>query len=190
MPYENILGELKPADIPDVFELEAKLDIALPQDKLQQSNVATMLTSGEIPLISKNYARETFLRIDQPSAMTEEVWTERAAEMKDIHFNQQQLMMDDARQQGLEEVLQVFSQMPPQMIPQVLQQIMQSLQPPEQGAPGQEGPPQGPPPGPPPQQQGGLPPEQFQGGGQPPLEPAQPEGAPILPPTNASPTEV
>ena len=195
--YENIFGELKGADIPKVFELEAKLDIALPQDQLQQANVATMLSSGDKPLVSQSHAREEYLNIGQPQTMVEEIWTERAADMKDARYNEQQIMADEAQKQGLEEVLAVFAQMPPEMIPQILQGIIQQMQGPPPGEEGQQGPPQqgppGQPPGPP--MQGppgqGLPPEQFQGGGQPPLPPqGQPEGAPILPPTQASPTEV
>lgn len=77
--YEEKAIELKPKDIPDQFEIQATLDISLPQDLLQAANVAGMVTGGEDPLASKRWARETLLKIGNSNEMDEEIWSERAA---------------------------------------------------------------------------------------------------------------
>lgn len=70
---------IKPGDIPDGFEIEAKLDVALPQDKLQNAMVADKISQGDTPLVSQQWTRENILNVGLNDAMQEEIWSERAA---------------------------------------------------------------------------------------------------------------
>jgi hypothetical protein len=153
--------ELNPDDIPDDFEIEALLDVNLPQDDLQNANVANMLTEGEDPLVSKDWVRQNILKIEQPSEMVDQIWEEKAANLKALQYFTWQL----------------------QQIQMRMQQAMTPPMPPEGQAPGQ--PPGGqaaPPPGgteqlppePAPGQLRGLPPVMAQGGQQAPLNPNEP----------------
>jgi hypothetical protein len=152
--YEHILGSLAPKDIPRHFELECKLDVSLPQDALQNANVAGLLVDKNIA--SRRYVQENILNEGKPAVMNREIWSERAA---DTMF--EKFMLDQMAQ-----------------LEMMREQVMQP-EPPMQPQPGQVPPgamPQGPP-----QQQGpglqGLPPEMAQGGMQPPegtLPPEQP----------------
>lgn len=69
------LAEIIPAQIPDYFNLECKLDIALPQDKLQQANIAAQLIKAGV--VSKEWIMENVLNIGQPQQMTKDIWTEQ-----------------------------------------------------------------------------------------------------------------
>lgn len=80
-------------DIPDFFELDCTLDIAMPTDERQNVVMATQATFGENPLVSMNYARENWLGIEQPDEMQEEIWTE-----KELNITQQQEVMAKLQQ--------------------------------------------------------------------------------------------
>ncbi len=112
--YDHILGDVKVADIPEHFELEATLKIDLPQDDLQNTKVATMAATGEDPLVSKKWAREKTLSIGQSDLMQEEIWGEKASEMKFQQYVMEQLM----RLKQMDEQLNAPPQMPPQPPPQ------------------------------------------------------------------------
>lgn len=87
--YGEFAGELDAEMLPDRIQIEAKLDITLPQDKLQRANTAIGLTAGDDPLASKRWARENILSISQSDKMDEEIWAERAGRML------MQMYMDD-----------------------------------------------------------------------------------------------
>lgn len=76
--YKDQIIDILPSEIPDHFELNAKLDVSLPQDMLQQTNVASLATSGETPLASVRWAREELMKIGQSELMDDEIMTERA----------------------------------------------------------------------------------------------------------------
>ena len=61
------------------LEIEALLDLGLPQDDRQMVTVAMQATSGEKPLVSHEYARQNWLGIDQSDDMDEAIWSERQA---------------------------------------------------------------------------------------------------------------
>jgi hypothetical protein len=75
--HEGTSLELKPEDIPDTLEIVAKLDIALPQDRLTMSQIAATLSQGDDPLTSKSWVRENILNIGQSAEMTEAIWDEQ-----------------------------------------------------------------------------------------------------------------
>lgn len=65
--------KLKAADIPDDLEIEARLQLALPQDRLQQANIFNVL-KDRVPL---EYLYENILNIRQPGEVTKNLWRER-----------------------------------------------------------------------------------------------------------------
>lgn len=153
--YAGSSVDLDPTSLPENFELEAKLDVAMPQDKLQQANIAGMLASGERPIMPKRWVREELLGEGQSEALQQEIWTEEAA---DLMF--QMYAQDLLQKQQMAQQMQ-------------MQQMTQQMQGPPPGQ-GQPMPPQGPPPEqepPPGQQMQGLPPEMAQQGAQPPQQP-------------------
>jgi len=131
--------DIKPSEIPDTIQLEANLDIALPQDKLQLANIAKMLTSGDNPLTDKEWARENILNINQSREMDANIWSERAADVQYQAWLQQQIQQAQmqmqqnamgAQQGGMPQGMQPQQGMPPQqglppgMTPEMLQQMM------------------------------------------------------------------
>ena len=89
--------ELEPSEIPEVFELECKLDIALPQDRLQLANIASMVKREG--LASTEWARKEILQIENNAAMDEQIMAERAAEAVFAALMQQRMQMMQAQQQ-------------------------------------------------------------------------------------------
>lgn len=149
---------LDAADLAKGMEIEVKLDVALPQDKLQQANIFNILTEGDNPKVSVGWGLEHILNVNNPDKMRKEIWNEKAA-----------MMM-------FAKVLQQLMQPPQPQVP-----------PPGAGGPGAPGMPGGLPPGaamptgagPAPagmQMQGGLPQAQaglVPGPGGPPMTPEQ-----------------
>ena len=113
--------DLAPGDIPDYVQIETKLEVKLPQDKLQQANIAQMITSGDNPLVSNEWARKEVLNIGQSGDMDRQIWTERAANMMYQSWVQQQLQQQQmAQEQAMMQAQQgqAGMQMPGQPIPQ------------------------------------------------------------------------
>lgn len=152
--------EFRADEIPERVRLECKLDIALPQDKLQQSNIATMLVQSG--LASRRWVRENILNVGQSDAMQAEIWSEAAAEMRAQGYFQM-MMQQQAQQQA----------QPP--VPPGAADAGGGMPMPGPGAGGDTG-------GANPAMMGGqLPPEMFAGGGGPPeqargMPPAGPGG--------------
>jgi hypothetical protein len=72
--------EFEVKDIPETFELNCELDIAMPQDERQNVTVAMQAAQGDNPLMSMRNARERWLQIEQPDEEQEEIWTEQMAQ--------------------------------------------------------------------------------------------------------------
>lgn len=137
------LTDLKVADIPEQLNLEAKLDISLPQDDRQMVAVAAQATSGENPLVSNRYAREQWLKIGQSDDMDREIMEERYVAMRNqlqIQAKAQRLMqlLQQEQQQGAGGAVPpgmvgpAGAQMPPQgpqqMPPDLAAQMQGQLQ--------------------------------------------------------------
>jgi len=90
---EKGIVEFYAKDLPETFELECNLDIAMPTDERQNVVMASQAVFGEDPLVSKNYAREKWLGIEQPDELQEEIWTE-----KELNIRQQQELMASLQQ--------------------------------------------------------------------------------------------
>jgi len=111
MKYKNNIRQIKmkeggfveidPAIIPDDLIVEAKLKVDLPQDQMNQANIAQLITQAG--LTSNRWAREKILNINQSSEMDKEIWEEQAArtvyEMVIQKLTQQDMMAAMQQQQ-------------------------------------------------------------------------------------------
>lgn len=79
MPEYRKATNIKAEDIPENIQIEANLDVKLPQDKLQLANIARMLTQGDNPLVSNEWTLENILGVEQPDIMQKQIWTERSS---------------------------------------------------------------------------------------------------------------
>lgn len=77
---EHGLENIAPADIPDDLIIDVKLEADLPQDKLQQANIGSLLKQNG--LASDEWIRENILNIGQSDDMTKKVIEERFSDMR------------------------------------------------------------------------------------------------------------
>jgi hypothetical protein len=124
--------EIAHQDIPEDLEIEAKLDVNLPQDNLQNAQIATSLAGGESPLVSQEWVRENVLNIGQSSSEVKRIWSERAARMM---FEQALQMFMMQAQQQMQQAPPEIGGNPPQMGQPQEQPGMVSGPPPGQGMP-------------------------------------------------------
>ncbi len=75
----NRKAEIVASEIPEDFEMDVKLEVDLPQDKLQLAAVAGQLIG--LGVTSRRYVREELMSIGQSAAMDEEIWGEKMAEL-------------------------------------------------------------------------------------------------------------
>ena len=121
--------DLKPSEIPEYVQIDAKLEVKLPQDKLQQASIAQMITKGDNPLVSNEWARSNVLQIGQSGDMDRQIWTERAANMMYQLFMQEQMAQAQMAQQqqmmgaqpGLQSQSGMMGQPPSQGMPPEMQ---------------------------------------------------------------------
>lgn len=98
----GIYAILNPKDIPDFFEVQAKLDIAMPQDLLNNVNAAVMGTQGDNPLFDMDYAREKLLQIGQPQEMQKAIWDQKIESIfYQKYVSEQMAAMAQARQAAM-----------------------------------------------------------------------------------------
>lgn len=116
--YKGAFDKLKPSDVPKHFELDCKLDVNLPQDKMQMANVARAISSGEDPLTSVRWTRENILNVGQSDAMQAEIWGEKAANLKAMqYFSEQMLAIKQQMQEAMAPPQPPMPQGPPQGMP-------------------------------------------------------------------------
>lgn len=111
-PADYGIKDLKLSDIPTNIQIEAKLDVKLPQDKLQQANIAKMVTEGDNPLVSNEWSRSNILNINQSGEMDRQIWTEKAAAIMFQNFIQQQVQAAQMQEQQAGQ-MNAGTQMPP-----------------------------------------------------------------------------
>jgi hypothetical protein len=105
--FQGESAEIRASEIPDSFSFDAKLDIDLPSDMLQNANAAQVL--GALKLASKRWIRENLLQIEASDEMDKEVWAEQMADqlaMKlftEMQLQAQQAEAMDTREPALEE---------------------------------------------------------------------------------------
>jgi hypothetical protein len=114
--------EFDPDEIPDDLIIESRLEVDLPQDQMNQANIAHLVTQAG--LASRRWAREKILNIGQSDEMDKEIWNDQASaqEFERIlsNFMREQMMREEAmRQQGQQQGAQMPPEgMPPQGMPQ------------------------------------------------------------------------
>jgi len=178
----GVFHELAPGDIPKVFDIEARLDLALPQDMFQQAQISSQLR-GDDPTVSKRWLRENLLNISSSEDMDQEILDELAGmHAAKVYFAEQlqdyDRLMKNILGPSQERVMKMFNALPPQEQQMILATLAQSFAPQSTtppAEPGMEAPPEGmeqmPPEGMP---QEGLPPEAGMMG----AEGMPPEGMP------------
>jgi len=72
------LSELDTAELPEHFNLDVELDVALPQDRLQAATTGASLLSAGV--VSKNWVRTKLLNINQPEEIEQEIYDEQWVE--------------------------------------------------------------------------------------------------------------
>jgi hypothetical protein len=137
--YAGYEAELQPSDIPDNVELDCKLDVALPQDRLGNINVARMATDPSNQLASKAWAQQNILSIEQPDQMLKEIMAEQTIQTMFGQYLQQMIQQAQmAQQQAQQAQMQPPQGQPPQgqpgmqgqgIPPQVMAGGMQGPQP-------------------------------------------------------------
>ena len=142
LSYAEYSAEIAAEDIPDVINVDCKIEVDLPQDKLQMANVGNLLTQAG--LVDKAWVRENILQITDPDAVDERIMAEQT---KQALFGEWlKVFVQSQTQQFAQEMMPPGQgMMPPE----------QGMMPPEQGAMGVQG------------LEGGLPPQLAAMGGQP-----------------------
>lgn len=126
------LSELTGTDIPERFNLEAKLDISMPQDDRQMVAVAMQATQGDNPLVSKREARERWLKIGQSDDMDREIleeqYTMAMAQLQLQAKVQQYMQQMQPQQPAPQPQMQMPARGPQQMPPDLAAQMQGQLQ--------------------------------------------------------------
>lgn len=107
---DDLPGIIDAAEIPEEFEIEAQLDVTLPQDDLQAAQTAGAVSSGERPLVSQRYAREHYLKIGDSAKMTEEIWDEQMSWLRMQEYYNIQMQNLLTQRQQLEQMMLQMSQ--------------------------------------------------------------------------------
>lgn len=97
--YAGQVAELNRKEIPANIEIDALLDISMPQDELQAANIANILAQGDSPLVSQDWVRKNILKIEQGADMVKQIWGERAANILASRFFMEQAQRMSAPQQ-------------------------------------------------------------------------------------------
>lgn len=150
--YEENVVQLDPKIIPETISVQAKLEIELPQDRLQAANAAAVLTQGERPIVSNEWVRTNILNISGSKAMDAAIYNEQARALFHRRFMIQQLaQIKQMEDMAMQPPMPQQGQMPPGMPPPGMEGMpppgMEGMPPTGAGMPGMEGEPmQQPPP--------------------------------------------
>lgn len=105
--------EIKASSIPEHIQIETKLEVDLPQDKLQLANLATMLTKAG--LASNEWVQQKFLQINDTAAMRKQSWKEQASAA--YYAQRMQEMLQGMQQKAAMQAQQGQQGQPPQGYP-------------------------------------------------------------------------
>lgn len=75
LSYSEYSAEIDAKDIPDNLHLECQVEVNLPQDRLQASNIANILVQAGI--VDRGWVRENILQISNPEAVDERLMEEQ-----------------------------------------------------------------------------------------------------------------
>lgn len=105
--YEGSIMDIDPKELPDNLVIDVQLDAELPQDKLQQANIASMLKQQM--LASDEWIRENILNVGQSKEMTKKIMEERFVDtMTKEYFDK--AMHNQVRQEVMQELQQQMEQ--------------------------------------------------------------------------------
>jgi len=93
-------SEMIPEEIPDDLDVEVKLDVSLPQDRLQLANIAVMLKNTG--LADDEWIQENILNIQNTEEMRKKVWTQQAEQAMVAAYIQTE-MQRQAQEQAAEQ---------------------------------------------------------------------------------------
>ena len=86
---------INPKDMPNDMQIECKLDVKLPQDKLQLANIANILKSAG--LVDDEWIRHEILNVTDSNKMQERIWSQDAA--KALFVTEMQKLVNETQQQ-------------------------------------------------------------------------------------------
>jgi hypothetical protein len=66
---------IKPNDVPDDLQFNCRIDVDLPQDKMEMANVSGMLVDKG--LTDRNWVRQNILNVEETKSMDEKIATDR-----------------------------------------------------------------------------------------------------------------
>ena len=100
--YQTMVESIEPSDITSDIDINVQLEIETPMDKLQAANAANLLTQGDNPMVSQEWARENILNLGQSEDMTHKIWNEKAANVFFMKFLYEQLaQLAEAKQRAM-----------------------------------------------------------------------------------------
>lgn len=103
----------EPREMPEDVQIEANLDVKLPQDKLQLANIAQILKNAK--LADDEWIHQNIMNIEDTEGMKEKIWSQEASELLFQQFMQQmaQQQMMQAQQQTMpQQQVNAGAQMP------------------------------------------------------------------------------
>ncbi len=107
----GVTYELNAEDIPDDLEIEVSLDIALPQDRLQQANIFNILKDR----VPDEYLYEHLLNERQPKEMVRKLWQQRVRDAL-LGLELQQRLMQQQPQPQPQQAEVAPQGVPPEMM--------------------------------------------------------------------------
>ena len=125
--------DIDPKVLPDNLVIDVQLDAELPQDKLQQANIASMLKQQM--LASDEWIRENILNVGQSKEMTKKIMEERFVDTmtkeyfdKALHNQVRQEVVQELQQQMEQQQAQAQQQQAMSQQQQMMQQQQMAMQ--------------------------------------------------------------
>ena len=87
--------KIEPKKLPKDMEIECKLDVKLPQDKLQLANIANILKNAG--LVDDQWIRQEILNITDPNKMQQRIWSQDAA--KALYITELKKLVEETQTQ-------------------------------------------------------------------------------------------
>ena len=150
--YPHIFGKNQEQfleDLPDFYELTARLGLDLPEDMTEnvRNAIAMRKDNGSGPLMSDAYIREKIMKESDPNQMQKDIWTEQAVQLKNQEYLTQRIRQEimaemeaemmaaeqeeamAAGQGGGQVDMTTTTEIPPQVGPEMNQPVQEQLPP-------------------------------------------------------------
>ena len=126
--YEHIFGDFKISDIPEHFAMNCKLDVALPQDDMQNATIAKNLR-GDDAIVTREYIQSNIMNIENAEKMNKAIQDEKGSDLRFEYYVAEELNKIETKRSEtsnmqlqriiVEQAIQ-SGQIPPEMAEQVL----------------------------------------------------------------------